>query len=199
MSNRKKSKPSWCKKTFKLPETHGWTASPGHNVFVADQGAVRLEYPQSWIVAPVDGDISIGIYDAQPPDDNVRLAISVMHLPQQVDWSELPLEMLLKQVYQARSRDGNPRNVDWQADVHIVRGDVEVAWMQGDFIDPAEQRRARTRASLARGGHDYIVQALLTMDYWLTDAARFEPVWDHALRSLRLGVIIPNPITHRDR
>jgi hypothetical protein len=201
-----KHKPYWRGKTFKLPENHGWRASPGHNVFVADQGAVRIEYPEKWVVQPVEGDIAIGLYDAKPPDDNVRFAVSIMHLPQRVDWSGLTLETLVRGVFLRERPEDARRNLTWQPEVHTVTQSnkatgsyVETAWAQGDFIDPNEKRPARTRSGLARGGRDYIVQAQITMDYWLVDAERFEPVWDHALATIRLGEIIPNPITHRDR
>ena len=42
----------WEKRTFKLPEHHGWTATEGFNVFIADRGAVRLNYPQDWVIKP---------------------------------------------------------------------------------------------------------------------------------------------------
>jgi hypothetical protein len=201
-----KHKPYWRGKTFKLPEDHGWRASPGHNVFVADQGAVRLEYPIAWVVQPIEDDISIGLYDHKPPDDNVRLAVSVMHLPQRVDWSGLTLEFLVRQVFLRERPEEVRRSLTWQSEVRTATRSnketgsyVETAWAQSDFIDPNENRPARNRSGLARGGRDYIVQAQITMDYWLVDAERFEHVWDHVLESLRLGEIMPNPLTHRDR
>jgi hypothetical protein len=200
-------KPYWRHKRFKLPDDHGWRApSPGHNVFIADQGAVRIEYPETWVVQPIEDDIAIGLYDKKPPEDNVRLAVSVMHLPQRVDWSGLPLELLVREVIvRTRPKDAG-RQLTWQQEIrqgnrpsNNAAGYVETAWAQGAFIDPNEHRPACTRAGLARGGRDYIVQAQITMDYWPEDAERFEPVWDHALATMRLGEIIINPITHRDR
>ena len=32
----------WSKRTFKMPKRHGWEAVPGHNIVMADAGAVRL-------------------------------------------------------------------------------------------------------------------------------------------------------------
>ena len=40
----------WEKRTLQLPENHGWTARDGYNVFVADRGMVRLDFPEGWIV-----------------------------------------------------------------------------------------------------------------------------------------------------
>jgi hypothetical protein len=201
-----KHKPQWRHKRFKLPDDHGWRGTPGCYVVVLDQGAVRIEFPDTWVVEPVEGDISLGFYDKKPPDDNVRLAVSITHLPQRVDWSKLPLETLVREVYLREKPHDVGRSLLWQSEIRQdMRNDpntksyVETAWAQGDFIDPVEHRPARTRSGLARGGRDYIVQAQITMDYWLEDSERFEPVWDHALATLRLGEIIPNPITHRDR
>jgi hypothetical protein len=195
-----KQRSQWQSKTFKLPADHGWKCSPGHGIFVADQGAVQFEYPSTWVVAPIDGDIAIAINDKQHPDDNVRIAVSVLHLPQNIDWGQVPIDILIRKGFQCKQPNDVRRNLTWQDSIHISeRGGIESAWAEADFVDPAEERPARTRACIARGGRDYFVQTQITMDYWLDDSGRFEPVWDHALATLRLGEIIPNPLTRRDR
>src|SRR5207249_3004642 len=53
---------------------------------------------------------------------------------------------------------------------------------------------ASSRACLARGAN---IQPLITLDYWLDDAQRVEPVWDEVLRTLQLGQYVKDPTRGR--
>ena len=187
-SGRKSSSsgPKWEKKTLDLPPGHGWKAKPGYNVFVADRGAVRFDFPAHWVVQPGD-DGSIKFHDKKPPDDDCVLAVSVIRLPPiQGGWGGLPLAGLVGEVVKGDPRDATP-----VGDVVTVqRPDLELAWAEVSFIDPNEKRPARSRCCLARARG---VQPLITMDYWEADAEKFTPVWDEVLRSLQVGVPIGNP------
>lgn len=169
----------WKKSVHKLPNDHRWEAKPGNNVFVGDRGAIRLDIPEDWIIEPTTD--SIVFLDKQPPDDDCRLQVSVIHLPPGIDWSDLPLTMLLDEVV----LQDDPRGLTVRPGVKIVqRSNLELAWIEATFIDPNEKREARTRACLARGND---VQALITFDYWPEHRQRFVPVWNEVLRTLRLG------------
>ena len=72
----------------------------------------------------------------------------------------------------------------------VKRPDLELAWAEMSFIDPPEQREARSRICLGRGS---LIQPLITMEFWEDDRARFAPVWDDVLASLQLGVYIEDP------
>lgn len=173
----------WKKQIFKLKENHGWKAKPGYNIFVADQGAVRFNFPQEWIMIP--GSNSITFHDQQPPDDNCRLEVSIMYLPP-IDWSGLPLSQLIPEVIR-----GDHRNIISQGNIHYVqRDDLELAWTEVVFIDPTELREARSRICLARGSN---IQPLITMDFWTEDRDWVSPVWDEVLRSLELGSHVKDP------
>ena len=145
----------WNKKVLKLKENHGWRAKPGHKIFVADRGAVRFDIPQDWIMEP--GSDSIKFRDRQPPDDNCLLQVSVIHLPPGIDWSSLPLTRLLEEALQ-----GDTRGMISQGEIiYEQRPDLELAWTETRFIDPAEGREACSRSCLARGSN---VQPFITMD-----------------------------------
>ena len=175
--------PKWNKQTLKLKKNHTWTAKEGYRIFVADQGAVRFDIPQDWVVIP-DPD-SIKFHDRQPPDDDCTLAFSYMRLPP-IDWSGLPLSQLVQQVV-----DGDTRGVTFQGKMHTVeRPDLEIAWTEVIFIDPNERRQARSRILLGRGSN---IQPLITFDFWEEDAARLGTVWDEVIRSLELGMKIEDP------
>jgi hypothetical protein len=184
----KREKPQWTKRTIPLPPDHGWTATPGYKVFVADRGAVQFQFPEAWVVLPEDGGV-IAFHDRNPPDDDCVLRLSVMRLPPQViDYAkldrELPLDGLVRQLL---SHDKRPdAALDEQVCV-VERPDLALAWGEVRFIDPAQNRPARSRMCLARGRG---IQPLITMDFWESDLGRVSPVWDEVLRSLRVGVVI---------
>ena len=177
-------KPKWKKTTLKLKDDHQWTGTPGYKVFVADRGAVRFEFPETWIVTP--GEDAIKFYNRRPPDDDCLLQLSVMRLPPGIDWSGLPLRVLLKEA----TRDDHRGAVPLGEIVDVRRPDLELAWTEARFTDPVEQREALSRTCLARGSN---IQPLITLDYWPEDAGRFVPVWDHVLETLRLGEYIADP------
>jgi hypothetical protein len=173
----------WDKEELKLAEKHSWKAKPGHRIFVADRGAVRIDYPQDWVCLPDDD--SIKFHDKQPPDDDCRLAVSYIRLPP-IDWSGLLLSDLLKTAMKA-----DERPIYHISKIYLVkRPDLELAWAEMSFVDPPEQRDARARICLGRGSN---IQPLITMEFWEDDRARFAPVWDDVLASLQLGVYIEDP------
>ena len=83
----------WEKRTLRLPADHGWSAKDGYNVFVADRGALRLDFPADWITIPQKS--SIRFHDRQPPDDRCFFEVSYVQL-EPIDWSGLPLAGLLQ-------------------------------------------------------------------------------------------------------
>lgn len=174
----------WTREVYKLPEGHGWTATPGHKILVLDRGAVWLEYPESWHVEPGRGQIDIRDREAIAESTCV-LAVSYLRLPP-LDWSELPLPRLLVEAVEADTRD----RIAAGPVVATTREGLEIAWIETRVVDPGEAREARSRTCLARGNN---LQCLLTFDFWPEDAARWSPVWDHVRGSLRLGVEVEDP------
>ena len=173
----------WEKETLKLKKNHGWKGKPGYRIFVADRGAMRFNFPEDWVVVP--GDDSINFHDKQPPDDDCRLAVSVMRLPP-IDWSGLRLSALVQQVL-----DGDERKVEQTGKiVEERRGNLELAWAEVRFVDPNEKREAFSRICLGRESN---IQCLITFDFWADDAATLRPVWDEVLRSLQIGRFVTDP------
>jgi hypothetical protein len=177
------SQSKWSRKVLKLKPHHLWRTKPGYKIFVADRGAVRLDFPESWVVVP--GDDSIKFHDQAPPADDCTLQLSILRLPP-ADWSGLPLARLVREIVDHDSRAILSRGEV----VEVRRRDLELAWAEVRFTDPNEHREAHSRACLARKDN---IQPLLTFDYWADDAPRLTPVWDEVLRSLRLGLNIEDP------
>ena len=184
MKSKDQRPATWSKRVLKLNDDHGWTAKPGNKIFVADGGAVRFDIPGDWIVEP--GTDSIKFHDRQPPDDDCLLQVSVLHLRPDINWSELLLPKLLLDVTVDDSRGVLARGEV----THVRRSDLELAWYEARFMDPVERREACSRLCLARGSN---VQPFITMDFWPEHTARFDPVWDEVLNSLRLGDYVPDP------
>jgi hypothetical protein len=173
----------WDREELELKKGHGWKSKPGTKIFVGDRGAIRLDYPEDWVVIP-DND-SIKFYDKQPPDDDTCLAISYMRLPP-VDLSGIPVSELLKV-----AMDGDTRPIYARSGAHsLKRADLELIWAELSFIDPAQQRDCRSRICLGRGSG---IQPLITMEFWEDDRSKFAPVWDDVLASLQLGVYTDDP------
>ena len=169
--------------TVRLQPGHGWRARPGCKIFVADRGAVRFDFPETWAVAPDEANVKL--YDHLPPHDDCCLTVSYFHLPQ-IDWSGLSLGALLD----AAVREGD-RPAQWSRAVQEMRRlDLELVWGQVDFIDAADKREGRSRICMARRSN---LQCLLTLDYWVTDAATCEAAWDIVVETLELGEFVAGP------
>jgi len=208
----------WEERRLRMDDDHGWRCRPGYSIFVADRGAVRFDVPSSWKV--VVDDEGVKIHDKAPPDDNCRIQLSVHYLPPGVDWSELPPAKLLADVLDERDRRREGDEDDALARLkgrggavararalaqkdepkhevlgrdpisHVLRPGLEIVWTEVRWIDPNEQREARTRHLLARAKN---IQPFITMDFWPEDARRFNPVWKELLRSLRVGEYVADP------
>jgi hypothetical protein len=175
----------WRKEVFRLPENHGWQVKEGFKSFVADHGAVRFDVPAEWVFVP--GDNSVKFYDREPPNDTCLLETSIFRLPEGVDWTRLPLSQLLAETLAGDRAEILTRG----AIVAMKRGDLELAWSETRYVDPEENREARSRCCLARRA---LVQPLLTLAFWPEDAARAAGVWDEVLASLRIGDYVTPPL-----
>lgn len=180
---------NWRKKEkLRMKPGHAWKAKEGYKIFVADRGAVRFDFPESWVFME-DAD-TLEFRDRKPPNDTCGLQVTVMRLHPGIDWSELPIAELLEQ-----SLDGDREGVLSRSEVRrIERSDMELVWAETHFIDPEEKREAISRTSLARREG---IMPLMTMSYWPEDEERVVAVWEEVMRSLRLGVYIADPTTGR--
>jgi hypothetical protein len=185
MPKRKKNKLKWIQETIELQENHNWKTDEGYQIFVAGRGAVRFDVPQSWIFEP--GEKSFKFLDGKPPNDNCRLEVSFNQLPPS-DWSLFPLKHMLQQVLEKESRD----SIETSEITTLKRSTARLVWAQTKFIDPNEHREAYSRICIGLGSN---VQCLITLDYWVEDAERVLPVWDHVLETLVLGLYINDPRT----
>jgi hypothetical protein len=173
----------WTKKSLRLKDNHTWNAPDGYKIVVLDRGAVSFNVPDSWLLAKLE---PLEIHDAPPPDDNVRLMVSFWRTPPGIDWTELPLKQLLVQ-----STETSKHEILSHSEViKAARTDLEIVWNEHRFMDPEEHREAYSRIALARG---WDIHALVTFDFWVTDAEKFQPAWDEVIRSLQLGRHIEDP------
>jgi hypothetical protein len=170
---------------LKLKRGHHWRARPGHRIFVADRGAVRFDFPQTWVLKM--GERSVCLHDREPPDDDCRLEVSHMFLPP-ADWSGLPVEQLLDTAV-----GSDTRGIETRGRTYVVRRHgLRLAWTELRFTDPLENRAARSRILVGIGNN---VQCLITFDFWDDDQTRLAPAWDEVVRTLELGVYVEDPTT----
>ena len=189
---------NWEVQSFDLPENHGWNAKPGNRIFVADQGALRFEVPDSWVLEMPKGSRSFLFYDRKPVDDaDIRLDARVMYLaashpnvdwPEVRPWNEPPIAEWLKKNIAKDTRDPT-RITD---PLTIQANGTTVTWAEMDFIDPVEKRLAHTRLCYAMKT-SVALMSIIAMDYWHDHSDRARRAWSDVLGTLKLGEFIESP------
>jgi len=166
---------------FRLKDKHTWKSKPGHSICVLDRGVVRFDYPSHWVVDAQEG--AVYLHDRPPSVESCDLGASIFHLPAG-HLAEISLDDMLVETL------GKEREPYEQSEIrHILRGDLEIAWLEQKYISADYQRDARFRAALARGP----VLCLISMNYWANRAAGLTRVWDEVLRTLVMGVMVDDP------
>lgn len=178
----------WDSEELPLRKGHRWHTRPGFSRLVLDRGAVGFDVPSGWVVRP--GRNSTEVLDKAPPDDDVRLEVSFNRMAPGIDWSRAPLEEMVPELVNDDHREVLTRGMVRK----LTRKGLRGAWTEFKFVDPVEHRVAYSRLLVAIGRN---VQVLLTGEYWPEDAGVMRPAWDEALRTLELGLIIPDPTTGR--
>ena len=175
----------WTKKSLRLKDRHGWKSKPGHSICAIGRGAIRFDYPSSWLVS-ADSD-SLKVRDQPEPYDNCVLAVSQMTIPREV--ADL---VPLRELVTGCNNDKDEREIlERKEAVDVPRQDgVEFAYSEIRHVDPKEKREVCSRLAVARGSGVY---CLITFDFWVDDAAKFEPVWEELIRSLTLGMYVTDP------
>ncbi len=167
---------------YKLKRNHSWKSKPGYSICVLDRGLVRFDYPQAWKVEAKDG--SVYLHDLEALIECCDLGVSIFRLPAEAIASLSMDELLL------RSVDAE-RKPYLQSGIHLFpRQDLEIVWLEQQYIENTQNRDARFRIALARGP----VVCLISLNYWTDRADKLEPVWDHVLGTLQLsGETINDP------
>jgi hypothetical protein len=166
---------------LKLRANHTWRSKPGYSVCVLDRGAVRFDYPSSWVVDVAEG--AVMLHDVAPCVESCDLGVSIFRLPGGAI-AELPMEETL-----LHSLDTERKAYEQSEIRRVERGDLEIVWLEQKYVDAEYKREARMRVALARGP----VICLISMNYWADRGGRLEPEWDEVLRTLVLGVYVSDP------
>jgi len=162
---------------------HGWRAAPNHKILVLDRGAVRLEYPETWIVEADDG--CVKVYDRKPPHDECVLGVS-SHLWPPVLGEGVEVGRLVHTALASDERSF----IALDPIIEETRIGTALAWGQGRFVDARVNREACARLCIARQAE---IQALLTFDFWLSDLGRCDPLWRDFLAGLQVGRWVADP------
>ena len=128
---------------------------------------------------------SVRFHDKEPPDDDSRLEVSYLRLPP-IDWSGCKLAALVETAISGVERPIHT----WGRIMEMRRGHLDLAWREVGFVDPGENREARSRLCVARRGN---LQCLITFDFWAADLPRCEAAWETVLETLELGEFVADP------
>jgi hypothetical protein len=169
-------------KVLQLAPEHGWRAQPNHQILVLDRGALRLEYPETWIVEITDD--CVELHDKKPPDDDCVLKVS--YHPWPAAGRALSIASLVRSTLESDERSLTSIEPVVEED-HI---DFVLAWGQGIFIDPSSSREACTRLCIARKDE---IQGLLTFDFWRSDLESCDAYWRSFLSTLQLCQWVADP------
>lgn len=102
------------------------------------------------------------------------------------DWSTFPLKKTLHQIL-----EDDDRKITHKSKVTSANRDgMRLVWADIQYIDATEKRPATSRILVGIGDN---VQVLFTFDYWIEGEEQMREVWAVMLRSLRLGLFIPDP------
>jgi hypothetical protein len=166
----------------KLLPGHLWRTLEGCKTIVLDHGAVRFDYPRSWVVEPAAG--SVALFDRRPPADENRLEVSYFRIPP-IDWSELPVADLIDRVT-SREREHatcGPLREEFRAG-------MELAWRDVNYVHERSGRQACFRVCVARRGS---VLCLITYEFWSGDRSRPDGIWQTVLETLVLDHVVRDP------
>lgn len=169
-------------KKLRLTPDHGWRARANHKILVLGRGALRLEYPKTWIVEATDDRVKI--HDKPPPDDDCVAGVSYHHWP--AIGRDLTVAKLVRETLETDERSF----LEIDPIVEETRIDIAIAWGQGRFTDARVNREACSRLCIARRAE---IQALISFDFWLDDLTSCHAHWNAILASLQLGQWVTDP------
>lgn len=181
----------WDKRRRRPIGIDGSDTKPGYQIFVANGGDVRFDFPRDWLVRPTP-DGTFRFHDKEPPDDDARLQMTLFRLRPRVDWGRIDLVELL---WEAAAK----RTVAVREEGEITpvrRPGLDLAWTWCRFPDTASGREIIGNTAFARGKD---IQALFTFEYWVECHPEMSPVWDELLRTLALGQKIAGRTVGDDR
>lgn len=172
--------------TFFLPvaKDHQWKVKSGHKALVAGSGAVRLDFPRTWIFEP--GPTAARIYDRRPPREQGRIQMSYSYLPP-CAWDMFPLQPTVENMLRAY-----PDALGISPVHTLYRLGWRLVWGEVHRLDSQDGRPLRCRTAVALGT---TVVVLLSFDFYESERPRMEPVWDTLLETLDIGKCIPDPTT----
>jgi hypothetical protein len=180
------------KQSIRLKKKHGWKARPGHSICAIDRGAIRFDIPQEWHVS-ING-IQVDVRDRPEPDDNCLLAVSRIQM--ELDLAD---QIPITDMVRAAASHDDEREIVARGEVVVIpREDgIEMGYTDLRHFDRKQNREAIWRLVIARGSGVY---CMMTFDVWVDETAKYDAVWEEALRSLTLGVYVQDPtvgpVTH---
>ena len=188
------------KTTVKMPENHGWKCAEGYNIFVANRGDVRFEFPESFINSEKDD--AILLHDKPVPHDSCRISLSVWRLPIEAGMAmmrDVPIRQLVAQttdpdLHEERSREREaegetvfpPRGPRRDHDPGSAATSSGAPASGGGTTRPPSRGRGGSSAGTSRRVH-LTSWPLISFEYYEDRADDFAPAFDHLMETLRIA------------
>ena len=173
---------------FQLAPNHVWKAAPGCRILIVDNGGLRCDIPQDWIVySPKTHVFAI---DRFPPDNRCLMAISCRRVSSEV--MAIPLRWILEEWVIGEDR----RLVERSETVFFHRWPLQAAWLQLRVTGPAPHQDKSTRVCVARADR---TQALIILDFHSIDEPTVQPAWQTLMDTTVVGDYIADPVTGKRR
>ncbi len=190
------------KTTHALPAHHGWTSADGYQIFVANRGDVRFEFPAGWSVGHQKN--AIVLSDKPSPKESCRVSVTIFHLPPEAgaSWrSETDLAQVVRDTTRddatGEHRDGTRSPFPRRPASDVTSGSgggaasthewaaIEWAWLDtSDARVGVEPRWVIHRHVQVRRA---ALHVLISFEFYEDEADRYAVHYDHLLATLRLA------------
>lgn len=179
---------SFRQERLELKENHGWTSEPDCQVFLADRGAVRFDFPKGWVIEPGDGG-TIKIQNRESHGADCCLKMNLFYLREDLDWSGISVSRVLDEVLKKR----NPGEILETAPTQRTNRDgLEMAWSGTRYRDRDRTREYWFRALV---GRKWNIQPIFTYSYLEPPTPTIRGMWDILLKTLILGTTSKTPLS----
>lgn len=165
-----------------LNPDHGWTSEPGCQVFVADRGAVRFDFPRGWCIEPGEQG-AIRVQDRPSPDQSRSLQLTLNYLRDDLDWTGVTTSRIRDELVRRQSRKISRQDPIGQ---DASRDGLQFSWSSPLSLDSG----GFFQVLVAR---KWNIQAIFRYEFTPAPDNSHESFWSILLKTVVLGDYVEDP------